>query len=583
MNTKTYFSHLRLLFIGLAFGASAFAQTPANTADTTPPAEPELPVMTDAEAQKWLDEKFAESDKDDVIRKKNEADQKAGQRKQCEAARCQGQQTSADGKKLPPPCDGADDKKYQKAYCFGNKNYPNPYAIAELSKNDDAKSACYYYLSALASRRMDEAVKRNPKSADEFSIPQQVWKAESTCAPEELPNGAYYGLSALMIGPGAKEDGEKLCRKVIPSDCVLHGGEEVSKPGASGPLCMMDGTLLDPSCVKDPKKLAVLKTALKDIQGHGKSCLGGMAQQHANWLGEQFGRDGKTQICCAANCSVKVPGYAGGKGGFPEGGLADSSNGTPKGVVRINFDSPMFKNLIKGSLDGMDGAATASAKDKEQTLKGMQAYFNATLFHEYLHRIGMCTDPNHNVLNQPRVIAKSGDSCPSPYEGVTVVACFADSKGGFAEVGNADKIDAGGKIGSTAISKCFVGRNGKLKAWADYTAKEPPLNDDCVIRSVCSSPPDGLPTDSAATWPARRWTADPVYACEGACYGTQIVDGSKEPTSKLAEICKNAESTAPRYVAYDYPRTETGSFGVEKKTYGETRPLTLQKGESVCQ
>jgi hypothetical protein len=193
---------------------------------------------------------------------------------------------------------------------------------------------------------------------------------------------------------------EEYCSAILPA-CELMGGKLV-RVGRQE-ICRRGGVVIDRSCLTasmDRRKRVA--RALASITGQGAQCLsndftsaGPGGRSAAQKLIEHFDTspDLRTQLCCGS------------------------------GGCTSNVDSVFgrYTQPVSEAYRTMDAIATQTGSGRgiiEITDSGLdpvgipQAEISATLFHEFLHRIGMATGPFHNHPNG-LVPARPGSACPT--------------------------------------------------------------------------------------------------------------------------------------------------------------------------
>ncbi|MBI3542115.1 MAG: hypothetical protein HY075_02410 [Deltaproteobacteria bacterium] len=260
--------------------------------------------------------------------------------------------------------------------------------------------------------------------------------------------------------------------------------------------CVAGGLVLDSSCLKlDGKKAAVLKDALSAVTGYGNSCLSKLNGAAGAQLKTHLFGDGAphTQICCSKACEKSV---------YPT--IADASRleAIQHGTTRAMSNS----SARYGSIHVFDVAFTA--KDGG-SIKG-------TLFHEMLHRMGMCTNPHHDQAYSAKAVipVPCSDDCRGHHEdGFT----YSQKK---VSADQAREFHADCAESKKKGEICFdVGADGCA----------------CIANVTC---PKG--NFDAIIHPQKY---DPVYGCEEACFPNKTNAGDVH--AKAVDACRLLGGTAP--------------------------------------
>jgi hypothetical protein len=253
--------------------------------------------------------------------------------------------------------------------------------------------------------------------------------------------------------------------------------------------------------------MRALGQALRGVFDTGLSCLGAMtptAQGHLAALHESA--QPLTQICCGASCRHSIcsgPSGAdacGGTGPIESAEVADSS-GTINGPGTIRVTNGAFTNH--------------------------EFSLSSTLFHEYLHRIGMATHEDHNQRGgsaPPHAPGPSGDQCDHGHALYQFSECHCFDSHVADELhclrwdaGPPDSASAslsaqhvcGSRWSSTTGSS---GQFGNLR-WVPGRREEGQV---CMAMSGC--PGGGFVSTDFSHAP---YAFDPVYACQRSCYNHQ--------------------------------------------------------------
>ncbi|MBI3558152.1 MAG: hypothetical protein HY074_17950 [Deltaproteobacteria bacterium] len=333
--------------------------------------------------------------------------------------------------------------KLDKLYCDSENTIVNPFMVLTgFSKARDAGTVslrCRVYLLEKAYRSTPSLIAGGHLTEEEKAIVQfggglhflarngaLDWGAGAgdeasggdvkSCSPNKALSGLAHEV-ATILAPELKaahdlsslsNNGDsrltnQYCAAVY-SACKLVGGHSEAVGGKQ--VCRSGGLVIDSSClslgVAQRKRLA---GALVKVRGQGVGCLrdnfrdpqfGMGAAQAGQALSEHLNSTGavNTQVCCGSNgCTSNLKSVFGPYTQPPANKYAD--------MVAFAYDSGAKG---KGIIEISDNALSPlEAKPNDE--------FSSALFHEFLHRVGLCKSPFHNFPSGS--VAAANGNCPA--------------------------------------------------------------------------------------------------------------------------------------------------------------------------
>lgn len=209
---------------------------------------------------------------------------------------------------------------------------------------------------------------------------------------------------------------EAVCLNVS-ARCAEMGGTVVTLGGAR--YCKRDGVILDPSCLIAGRRADDIVAAAGITQGK-LSCLRNVAQPEVVRAVEALftaADSAKPRHCCGACLSAR-PNCA--SSGNPSLCATTCRVGS---YSVVEYTTQLMGDSIEGAPDRTLVGASACARSTEPMTANRQ--LAATLFHEYLHAAGLCTDTSHN-----------DSATRSPHDAVYACerACFSVTSSGFSSM-----------------------------------------------------------------------------------------------------------------------------------------------------
>jgi hypothetical protein len=417
----------------------------------------------------------------------------------CSAAECKGEQALENPHKYRV-CAGHENKQLrERGFCFGGQTIVNPFAVSHLQSGT---LACRFYLLALARRQAEETMAspgldEETKGNLRLGSAALAFEKDCTFAGVVGQSPIADGFRTLVEGEQHRAAGKAYC-KPFETPCVRMGGEMADVPvageGGFRKACVANGIVLDESCLTSPAGGAEkVKAAVENLSLLGVSCLqrlGAGAAKAAQSIKDTL-KEPRTRLCCGdKGCSSNI---------FPDSAapsILSSSN-----AVTLGQGSPF--STIQLSNEG---------------IKQDQAQLNATLFHEFLHRIGACTNADHNQL---------GDTYDP-------VACVPDS-----QRQTACKDEAG--LASSYYTPADISRvlpDIAAVHGAEYTrllttpGLHPGKSCFCLPKTHCPS--------GRLLILRPRSNIDPVYACQEQCFGTtEPFSLPPEEVDRARKLCRD--------------------------------------------
>jgi hypothetical protein len=388
-----------------------------------------------------------------------------------------------------------------KSFCDQEKTIVNPYAVsAHLARGYSVgKEKCQRELLSRAhwqSKRALESGSVRPENRDVVELGGYLYAYRMGCVAKAVgPEGSGPLLADLgkidAANTDSNREGMDYCAAFV-DPCKAMGGNKKTVKGKE--VCVAAGAVWDKSCLAlSPEQRNLLMAAHNSATVGGTRCLnelGGGAAVAGTQLANHFSdNDPRTQICCGDDgCQSPVFKYKKSDKDTMEyaGAIADGSG--KYGTIEIPTHS------IKSKLS-------------------QYGTFGGHLFHEYLHRMGMCHNPNHNDygLNMFYREEQTGGKCAKGFSRRPIDGKLANAAGM-----------------STDDIRRYVAKKEKVSTAG--------LQHVCVLESEC---PKGKPL-IRYTPPQEH---DPVYACENACFFRPdfAVMFNKDPAASNArakEVCR---------------------------------------------
>lgn len=444
------------------------------------------------------------------------------------------------------PCGAHFQNDHRNLFCPGTHGrIVNPFQLQSANIENEQ---CRYYLSLLAERQSQAArrsqgvhlTERQRELLDLASQTSRFGTSISCSAPLSHQDPTFGramldSLSSASLALTDQHSGDIYCRS-LNVGCIAVGGtlgNEQRWTNGSSPdsgqnaavsTCRVGNVLVDSSCYSSPARVRAIAAALEDVRSRALGCLselnpaaGDQLRRHILGIDPHYQR--KTQICCN-QCANPI---------YQDAGRIDR---------RTQSDT---------LAQAIPGATRATMVISERGLRQPQDALNQTLFHEFLHRIGMCSLANHNQsdLNDPvqnRFLTApvgnvSGESCPQGY----TMRSLCDSWVNHFYSGGCNPMRA---YYLTAVNQYHSA--ACTTSWVDFSrattvaASQSPeamqavvgdLRNSCTVPYSMTHPPMNqaplgsnphlcVKTDSCGRpvpFPTIREVRDPVYGCTAAC------------------------------------------------------------------
>ncbi len=432
-------------------------------------------------------------------------------------------------------CAGGSNAKIRnrKFFCDDGLRFPNPYAISASAFDDQPGTpACRYYLLATASTQAKAALKDKNDPSDILTLGSRLGAVEPDCLrSHSLGNDALIADSAkitTLVALDDKETGAKYCKLVKPTGCKALGGqlqkvqvmltdddctEHCTTAGhctlsckEQRLACVAHGLILDKSCL-DLKgaTLDALKKAIFEATVKGPSCLahevGGIGGKAAS---SEFAKQGKqlhTQVCCG-DTTCKSPVLP------PQDQVTIDRKLAKKGVVGFTSESRFATIQLLGR----------GLKRPEQ--------LSGELFHEMLHRLGLCKNPDHNDVGKTMAYKISCDAsaaCRTGYNKLTA-----------AEMATYDDLYTQREV-ARERAKRGANNHDSMMVMSFMVGTEKGVSPgECACAGMATCP-KGQPLFMLPP----RYETDPVYACHASCF-PESVGMKKSDTANARDLCASA-------------------------------------------
>lgn len=357
-------------------------------------------------------------------------------------------------------------------FCDQERKVVNPFAVAALKTDQSSAAACRMYMLSVAhvqaSERLKQSTQLSESEQDVLTLGSYLYVYENDClaakavGAEATPPPELKSILENLSATNAES--YAYCKQFADSCADLNG---VAKNIGGKERCVSGGIVFDESCLRQaPNARAALKKALSTVGGHGVSCLKRLGSG-ARTLGERLdehvkGEKPRTQICCG-------------------------DQGCLSSVFRNYKKSSPEQMAVAGAIaDGADETGTIEVPGRG--LMGAVQLLEENLFHEFMHRVGVCRNPNHNAYAMPLVaFVDKNRRCPKGYA-KTDIAKLAEQ---------------------TGLKEGRIRTMAKLQPTVKSSSRDSGFV--CVLPSSCNKSKPLI----AELPPALH---DPVYACAGACF-----------------------------------------------------------------
>lgn len=459
---------------------------------------------------------------------------------------CQNTQQIIDGE-IEDPCEQSN--LPPNFFCPGtNRARVNPFAIfryiKENNSSDNFPRSCLQYLlqrARLESQKAQAKLMTTARETSYLEMAQNLYAHFGDCALssshfssiEDIEEAMRSSINLVNIRPHH----DNYCR-LVGQGCAWIGGVEQRIQGKK--MCLVGGILVDSSCLnQSARKVRNLKRSLRSLNRRGRSCLQSLNARAGRGLSRLLqGSQAKTRLCCGNNCHQTLTNFP--RAQRVRGGKLGNTHGV----------DPQRNGTITLSPRALNSPRQASP----------------LLFHEMLHRLGMCDAPEHNMgIQDLYKIGKVGyldtPSCRE-HRGYRILEIIQarDFRNSGACLASPliDNNEAGIAVNATCAQQTILnllqleGESERRSLARSLLQKIPNSSFGgfvtiCIKSNICGqvahseydfrTQEGAHPTEMWRMFFRDRHLYDPVYACENACYGNRDQTGSRRQSSR--SICQN--------------------------------------------